>query len=129
MSAKIIKKIEAKEGPKRRTSKSLKAGLFFPISRISNRLKQSDPANHVSFKSPVFLAAVLEYLTAEVLEIAGDAARALNKKQITPTHIQIAMRNDEELDKLLDKGTISSAGNFSILPTKPVKKEENDSNL
>ena len=64
--------------------------------------------------APVYLAAVMEYLTAEVLEIAGNVARENNKTRIIPRHILLAVRSDEELDELLGGATIACSG---VLPT------------
>ena len=98
---------------KKTTSRSSKAGLQFPVGRIGRFLKAGKYSQCVGAGAPVYLAAVLEYLTAEVLELAGNAARDNKKARIIPRHVQLAVRNDEELNKLLGEVTIASGG---VLP-------------
>ncbi|GFE54512.1 histone H2A [Babesia ovis] len=91
-------------------TKSAKAGLQFPVGRIGRYLKNGRYAKRVGAGAPVYLAAVLEYLCAEILELAGNAARDNKKSRIIPRHIQLAIRNDEELSKFLAGITIASGG-------------------
>ena len=117
-----------KDGKKSQT-KSSKAGLQFPVGRIGRFLKKGKYATRVGAGAPVYLAAILEYLTAEVLELAGNAARDNKKTRIVPRHLQLAIRNDEELNKLLGNVTIAQGGvlpniHSSLLPKKTGKKGE-----
>ena len=98
---------------KKSQTKSSKAGLQFPVGRISRFLKKGKFATRVGAGAPVYLAAILEYLTAEILELAGNAARDNKKTRIIPRHIQLAVRNDEELNKLFGGVTIAQGG---VLP-------------
>lgn len=114
-------------GDKKAQSRSSKAGLQFPVGRIGRFLKAGKYASRIGAGAPVYLAAVLEYLTAEVLELAGNAARDNKKARIVPRHIQLAVRNDEELNKLLGEVTIASGGvlpniHAVLLPKKVVNK-------
>ena len=59
---------------------------------------------------PVYLAAIMEYLVAEVLKLASNAPRDNEKTRIIPRHLQLAIRNNEELNKLLSGVTIAQAG-------------------
>jgi histone H2A len=94
-------------------SRSTKAGLQFPVGRIGRYLKDGRYAKKVGSGAPVYLAAVLEYVAAEILELAGNAAKEQKKQRIIPRHIQLALRNDEELNKFLGNATIASGG---VLP-------------
>ncbi|CAM5084071.1 unnamed protein product, partial [Eretmochelys imbricata] len=94
-------------------SRSSRAGLQFPVGRVHRLLRKGNYAERVGAGAPVYMAAVLEYLTAEILELAGNAARDNKKTRIIPRHLQLAIRNDEELNKLLGKVTIAQGG---VLP-------------
>ena len=94
-------------------SRSAKAGLQFPVGRIARHLKKGRYAARVGAGAPVYMAAVLEYLVAEILELAGNAARDHKKSRIIPRHVQLAVRNDEELSKFLGRVTIAAGG---VLP-------------
>ncbi|KAJ1195401.1 hypothetical protein NDU88_004681 [Pleurodeles waltl] len=105
-----------KQGGKARAkakTRSSRAGLQFPVGRVHRLLRKGSYAERVGAGAPVYLAAVLEYLTAEILELAGNAARDNKKTRIIPRHLQLAIRNDEELNKLLGRVTIAQGG---VLP-------------
>ena len=112
---------------KKSVTKSAKAGLQFPVGRIGRYLKKGKFATRVGGGAPVYLAAILEYLTAEILELAGNAARDNKKTRIIPRHIQLAVRNDEELNKLFGGVTIAQGGVLpnihSVLIPKVAKSE------
>ena len=73
-------------------------------------MRQGRYTDRVGTGAPVYLAAVLEYLAAEVLELAGNAAKDNKKTRIIPRHILLAIRNDEELNRLMANTTISEGG-------------------
>eukprot|EP01126_Amoeba_proteus_P037911 TRINITY_DN392_c0_g1_i3.p1 TRINITY_DN392_c0_g1~~TRINITY_DN392_c0_g1_i3.p1 ORF type:complete len:177 (+),score=41.56 TRINITY_DN392_c0_g1_i3:88-618(+) len=94
-------------------SRSKRAGLTFPVARLHRHLREGQYSRKVGVGAPVYLAAVLEYLTAEILELAGNASRDNKRIRIAPRHIMLAIRNDEELNKFLSDVTIGGGG---VLP-------------
>ena len=112
MSGKGTKGARGKKAAGSKT-KSAKAGLTFPVGRLGRFLRKGRYAKRVGAGAPVYMAAVLEYLVAELLELNGNAAKDNKKTRIIPRHIQLAVRNDEELSKLLANTTIANGG---VLP-------------
>ena len=111
----------------KKKSRSVQAGLQFPVGRIHRILRNGNYASRIGIGSAVYIAAIVEYLVAEILELAGNAARDNKKSRIIPNHIQLAIRNDDELNKLLAGITIAQSGVFPniqavLLPKRNKKK-------
>ncbi|XP_077310691.1 core histone macro-H2A.2 [Lithobates pipiens] len=107
--------MSARGGKKKTTklSRSSRAGVIFPVGRMMRYLRRGTHKYRIGMGAPVYMAAVIEYLAAEILELAGNAARDNKKGRITPRHILLAVANDEELNQLLRGVTIASGG---VLP-------------
>eukprot|EP00913_Durusdinium_trenchii_P031702 g29688.t1 len=120
-----------------------RAGLCFPVSRIRKMLKDSGYAKRVQKDAGIYLTGVIEYVCAEILELAGNSAKAWEicrslarpncfrtcrqeskKQRIIPRNIQLAIRNDEELNKYMSNVTVRSGGvipniHQTLMPEKP----------
>eukprot|EP00928_Gymnodinium_smaydae_P050679 TRINITY_DN3423_c0_g1_i4.p2 TRINITY_DN3423_c0_g1~~TRINITY_DN3423_c0_g1_i4.p2 ORF type:complete len:280 (+),score=86.32 TRINITY_DN3423_c0_g1_i4:50-841(+) len=97
------------------TKKSIQAkcNLQFPVSRFAKSLRKGGYATRLGTGASIYLTAVIEYVTAEILELAGNSAKEQKKTRIVPRHIQLAVRGDEELNKYMSNVTISGGG---VLP-------------
>ncbi|GAA5873402.1 hypothetical protein JCM1840_007372 [Sporobolomyces johnsonii] len=87
-------------GPRRKMSSSAKAGLEFPVGRVHKYVKKGCYTERIGKTTSVYLAGVLKYLVVDLFELAGDEAKLKKGKHITARHIQLTVRNDDELDRL-----------------------------
>ena len=115
---------------KKSGSQSAKAGLLFPVGRIGSLLRRGQYARRVGASGAVYLAAVLEYLVAELLELTVKAATPADKKKkavtrLNPRLLTLAVRHDEDLGALLQNVTLSRGG---VLPAvnKALQKKQKD---
>jgi histone H2A len=95
-------------------SRSEKSGLHFPVGRVSRLLREKLNGIRVGSSSAVYLAAVLEYLVAQLLNLASEAATVHKRTRITPRQLMVAVRNDAELNLLLTDVILPDSG---VLPT------------
>ena len=123
MPAKSSRK-SASKGKAKTVSGSVKAGTLFPVGRLNRLLKHGRYSARMSSTSGAFLAGVLEYLTAEIVELAGNICEKHKKKTIAPKHINLGVRSDEELSKLMCEVTVSQGGQLPNVPEFFLKKKK-----
>jgi|EP00966_Prymnesium_polylepis_P168686 histone H2A len=115
---------------KKMVSKSQKAGLTFPISRLNHVLKRKSGMKRVGASAPVFLTAVAEYVVAEIINIAGAHTKAAKpvRKRITPEDVSLAIRGDEDLSKLCASVVVYSGDKINNIADalKPNKRSASD---
>ncbi len=105
-------------------SRSARAGLHFPVGRIHRRLKEGLlKKQRCGGSAAIYCAALLEYLVAEVIELAGHACKELDTKRIKPRHLLLAIRGDEELSKVIT-ATIREGGVVPHLHQQLEKKKK-----
>lgn len=139
-----------------RTTDSKRAGLTLPVVNILGKLRKGHYAKHIRkgiygtdfwrlnckcdfsrsiVAAGVYMAAVLEYCVAEVLELAGDVAKDNRKVRIIPRHILLAVESDAELSSIFKKKGVVIAGagvmpfihkNLLKVKTAPKKKNKKE---
>jgi len=100
------------------------SGKIFPAGRVGRYLRRNNYHRRIGGAAPVYLAAVLEYLTAELLDLAVHAAKENKKQRVTPRAIQLATNQDEEIRGLFKNVTLASGGVVPNLRTELLKKEK-----
>jgi histone H2A len=92
-------------------SRQNKAGIIFPPSITEKFLRNFGNSKlMITSLAPIYLAAVLEYLTFEILDLSNNYVNDDKRVRITIRDIEIAIRNDYELDKLFNKINVSFLG-------------------
>lgn len=110
LAQRLAEKRARGETIKKAVSKSKKAGIFFPVSKFLNKMKKANPRLTVRSVSSVLLTSVIEYLVAEILELAGNVSSQFHRKRITPRDIFLAIKTDEEFEKYFANTTLMQGG-------------------
>ena len=108
-----------KKKNKKHVSNSAKAGITFPVGRVLRQLRTHPNFKRIGISAAVYLASTLEYLCAEMTELAGLKAKYMEKgmpkKRITPRHIFMAVQDDEELKKFTRNAWFPYSGAMPLI--------------
>ena len=106
------------DGPRAKSeTKSKRCGLLWPIAKVNRHLRDIKTVKRVGGGAPVFLSAALEYVVAEILEIAGNQTLANKRKRVGPQDLSRAVRNDVELSRLLGNAGIFAGEKLEKITT------------
>lgn len=85
-------------------SRSARAGLIISVPKVDNMFRYLAVSKKISTRfsqgSIIFIAAVIEYIIAELTQISGDVAR-INAKTISKKHLDMAIEQDDDAQKLM----------------------------
>ena len=107
-------------------SKSNRAGLEFPVSRVAKFLRDRSYFNRISNGASIYITAALEFIMSEVLDLTGEATKALGKKRIFPQSIFMGIQDDDDLNSLFQNAIIAKGGSMDIVNefTEKMKKKK-----
>ena len=100
----------AKKASRKAGSRSAKAGLIFPVGRVGSIMRRGQYASRIGAAGAVYMTAVMEYLTAELLELSVKAAAQSGKKPRRLRTVTMAVRHDDDIGSLLKNVTVSRGG-------------------
>ncbi|CAM4525809.1 unnamed protein product [Caretta caretta] len=93
---------KTREAPQANSKSQFSREKFqFPVDHIEKMLRKGHCIKRIKGGALVYLAAVIEYLTAELLAQAGNATRDDPRRCITPQHLRLAIRRNKDFHKLL----------------------------
>ena len=104
-------------------SQSSRARIQFPVGRVQKFLRNGHCDDRIGSGAPLFLGAVLEQLSAEILELADNTARDNKKHRIIARQLQLAQRNDEKLNIVVSGVTIAQGGVLPNIETALLSKK------
>lgn len=84
--------------------------LLFPAHRARQFLRNGNYANRYGRNTPIALAAIIQYLTLEILDLTVKIALKFGRRRIQPRHLLLAIRMDDELNKILSHITVAQGG-------------------
>jgi histone H2A len=126
---KAIDNYKKSKNDKTLTCKQMKAGIIFPPSLVEKFLRNFDYTKiMVSALAPVYFAAVLEYLTYEILDLSNLNCKDNKRIRINIRDLEVSIRNDTELNNLFTSLNINLLGGgvipfiHSSILNKTVKK-------
>ena len=103
-------------------SKSQRAGLQFPVGRMERQMRDCGYSLRYSTDASVYLASVIEYLMAEILELSGNECRNNRKRRIQDRHIFIAFDNDDELKDMIKDDSYKEIKTADLDRSRPKKR-------
>lgn len=89
------------------SNRTARADLSFSVSHLERLLREGHYAQRLSSSAPVYLAAIIEYMTATILELAGNEAQNRGCSRITPELLDMAIHNNALLSGFFRSTTIS----------------------
>ena len=84
--------------------------LKFPVGRTRTQLRKRQCVSRINAGAAIYLAATLEHLTIDVLQLAGEVARDTSRIRIVPRHLRLAIHSDNEFSKLFNGVIIEACG-------------------
>jgi len=104
---------KGKGNRKKKVSKSAKAGLQFSVSRCRQFFKKYN--KRIAKDSDVYLAAVLEYITAELTELSGNVARDNRRSTMKIRDLYIAIQADYDLNDMMHRLNMGITGGGNVV--------------